>query len=488
MAEEAPQQDSPDMELPELAPGTKVGYHKMRHFFNALRRVDAERRGERLTKNRDELHIDIRELNDRHFLVSEAGRATIMTEMYDETMNRVVLDRSTVADFRTFYRNREVAVGKRFIKLGDFWLDHADRRQYARLVFNPDPDYAPDDTIYNLWRGWSVDPTHGDWSLFKAHLRNVGAAGDDATYEFILDWLAWLVQRPHLPAGTALVWRGRQGSGKSFIAKMVGRLCGQHFVHVTSSKHLVGNFNAHLRDALLLFADEAFWAGDKQGEGVLKTLVTETMLMIEGKHRDAVNMPNRCHIMMATNSEWAVPVGHDDRRYAVIEVPDTFVGDRAYFDAIEDQMVKGGLAAMLWDLLHRYVKRSPMLPRSAAALQNSFNQKLYTMSPIHRWWYEKLENGVTLQGERDWLLQVEKSKLHADYLKAATALNFSRRSSETELGLALRELVPGVGQARRESVMGGRQMFWTFPALDVCRKAFSDFVRLPWLFEEPAED
>jgi len=32
---------------------------------------------------------------------------------------------------------------------------------------------------------------------------------------------------------------------------------------------LVGNFNAHLIDCVLLFADEAFWAGDKQGENTL---------------------------------------------------------------------------------------------------------------------------------------------------------------------------------------------------------------------------
>ena len=47
-------------------------------------------------------------------------------------------------------------------------------------------------------------------------------------------------------------------------------------MQIFNSKHLVGAFNGHLRNCLLLFADEAFWAGDKQGESVLKGMLTKT--------------------------------------------------------------------------------------------------------------------------------------------------------------------------------------------------------------------
>ena len=53
------------------------------------------------------------------------------------------------------------------------------------------------------------------------------------------------------------------------------RILGQHALHISNSKHLVGNFNAHLRDCVLLFADEAFYAGDKAHVGVLNSLITE---------------------------------------------------------------------------------------------------------------------------------------------------------------------------------------------------------------------
>ena len=94
--------------------------------------------------------------------------------------------------------------------------------------------------------------------------------------------------------------RGLKGTGKGMVGQMLMRIFRDHSLHITNSKHLVGNFNAHLVDALFLFLDEAFWAGDKQGEGTLKALITERTLMIEPKGVDSFQMPNRLKILMAS--------------------------------------------------------------------------------------------------------------------------------------------------------------------------------------------
>lgn len=62
----------------------------------------------------------------------------------------------------------------------------------------------------------------------------------------------------------AVVLRGGKGVGKSFVAEHFGRLFGRHYLKVSQPGHLVGNFNSHLRDVVVLFADEAFYAGDKR--------------------------------------------------------------------------------------------------------------------------------------------------------------------------------------------------------------------------------
>jgi hypothetical protein len=65
----------------------------------------------------------------------------------------------------------------------------------------------------------------------------------------------------------AVVLRGLKGTGKGMVGQLLMGIFRDHALHITHSKHLVGNFNAHLVDALFLFLDEAYWAGDKQDEG-----------------------------------------------------------------------------------------------------------------------------------------------------------------------------------------------------------------------------
>ena len=91
-------------------------------------------------------------------------------------------------------------------------------------------------------------------------------------------------------------------------------------------------------------------AGDKEGEGALKRLITEPTLTIEPKGLDLFSVPNNLHVMIAGNEEWIVPASGDERRYAVNEVSDSRRGDKKDFDELYAEMNNGGLAAMLEEL------------------------------------------------------------------------------------------------------------------------------------------
>jgi hypothetical protein len=121
-------------------------------------------------------------------------------------------------------------------------------------------------------------------------------------------------------------------------------------------RHLAGNFNAHLRDTCLLFADEALWPGDPQAEAALKRLLTEDTLFIEPKGVNGFKCPNFLHVIMASNEEWVVPAGPDARRFAVFEVSSERKQDTAYFQALDEERKNGGLEAMLYDLLNLDLK------------------------------------------------------------------------------------------------------------------------------------
>ena len=183
--------------------------------------------------------------------------------------------------------------------LGHWWTSHTRRRTYKGLTFRPDMQAEVVNDRLNLWRGWGVAPIKGDYSLMQRHILEVLAADNDEASTYIMNWLAWAVQHPAEQAEVALVLKGGRGTGKGTLGNAMMHIFGQHAVHVSSIKHLIGHFNMHLRDACFLFADEAYWPGDKSSEGALKRLITEPTLLIEPKFVDAMTVPNMLHVLMA---------------------------------------------------------------------------------------------------------------------------------------------------------------------------------------------
>jgi Family of unknown function (DUF5906)/Primase C terminal 1 (PriCT-1) len=230
------------------------------------------------------------------------------------------------------------------VAIGPWWLANPGRREYRALRF--EPLKGPEIEGYlNLWRGFGVTPAPGDWSLLRNHVLEVLAGGNDKYAAYIIMWMAWAVQNPDKPAGAALVFKGGEGTGKGTLARAL-----LHGLHVLSQQHFTGRFNGQLHQCCLLFADEAFYAGDKKAEGVLKGLITEPTFLIERKGVDVVRVRNRLHVVMASNQDWVIPAAHDARRYAVFEVADNHANDKDWFRPMYDQLENGGYEAMLHDL------------------------------------------------------------------------------------------------------------------------------------------
>jgi hypothetical protein len=123
----------------------------------------------------------------------------------------------------------------------------------------------------------------GTYDVFKDHLFNNVCNGDQALFDFVFCWFASLFQKPREKTGTALVLRGKMGTGKSKLGEVFGSLISSHYVQIDEGRYVTGQFNSHMANCLLLQADEAVWAGDKSAEGRLKGLVTSEYQMIEAK-------------------------------------------------------------------------------------------------------------------------------------------------------------------------------------------------------------
>jgi hypothetical protein len=337
------------------------------------------------------------EFNSQYWFVNEGGKTYVFKQIRDVAMHRVRYDRIKVKDFKEMYMNRLTIRGKRPKTAAEVWLNHRDRRQYLDgVVFDPSGRKCLP-TQFNLWQGFAVEERAGSWSKLKNHIRDIVCAGIEDHFDWFMGWMARMVQFPGEPGHTAIVMRGKQGAGKGIVAKALRRLFAQHAMAISNSKHLVGNFNLHLRDLIFLFADEAFFAGDKANVGVLNALITEDTLTIEGKGRDTYTAPNTLHVMMASNENWVVPASEDARRYAVFDPLDTKIGDEAYFNAIDAEMENGGHAAMLYELRNRDI--SGFNHRKVPQTSGLSDQKALSLKPVFQWWQNCLYWGSVLPPE-----------------------------------------------------------------------------------------
>lgn len=424
------------------------------------------------------------DLNEKFAVIGNLGGKCLVLDWIPSAVD----DHIKVPSFQTFKSFSE-RYGARYIEvpiekkngdvelepkqLGAYWLKWTGRKEYTNIGLEPGADTILPGNILNLWRGLAVAPQPGSWNLMREHIADVLADGDLESAAYILKFAAWCLQHPGDRAEVALVFRGEKGSGKGTFARALKDIFGQHGLHIFSSKHLTGNFNAHLRTCLLLFADEAFWAGDKQGESTLKGLLTEPTMMIEQKGVDAAQWKNRLKVIMAANADWAVPASAMERRFAVFNVSDKRVEDRPYFEAINRELEAGGLAAMAHDLLNLDLKG--WHPRAVVKTRALLEQKRASMAPIEEWFCSILEDGVIPGGGAGDTVAVE--ALHHVFQEGWP----QARASREAIGKALRR--HGCYRIR-----GARGNSWRFPPLPELRAKWAKAYGGEWPWENNVDN
>ena len=175
-------------------------------------------------------------------------------------------------------------------------------------------------------------------------------------FKFLIRWLAHCVQYPGVPPESVIVLRSdAEGSGKSTVAELLARIFGKfrHAIVLNDPDELTGVFNDHLERCVFIALDEPAFPGDHRAANKFKSMVTGSTWLINGKFRKAYPAPNIAHIMLTTNSSWAVPAGNKARRFLVLDVNDKYSGEQGepYFKALYHDIESGGLEGFLHALL-----------------------------------------------------------------------------------------------------------------------------------------
>ena len=295
----------------------------------------------------------VEEMNNEYAVCKLIGGGVAILHEEREGESVSFMDQRALA---LLHANRRVMSGGREITADKYWLGHPDRREYRRgVVFRP--GLPAGDGEYNLWKGFAVEEEEGGafgvgWEIYHDHLRDNVCGGDLEVFRWLLGWMAHRVQRPWEVPQSAVVLIGERGDGKSSVFKILGRLFGRHYMSVTQTSQLLGKFNQHLMDKVLVLADEAVWGGSKESEGVLKVLISEDRRTIEIKGGAIFDVDNCLGVGICSNNDWVVPVGRHERRFLVLRVGRAAGGDLDFWDRMYSVMSVegGGLGRMLCDL------------------------------------------------------------------------------------------------------------------------------------------
>lgn len=457
----------------------------LRKLWGATESVDLERR--------------IIELNKQYALLfMQSGDMVLLSETVEDNRPLLRFSKPTVM---SLLHPEVVQVGTTgraqpiMRPLGDAWLRHKARRFYNGIELNPNGRVG-NTNYYNLWQGWAVEPKRGEWPLFRQHIDLI-ANGDPHLLAYILKWLAETIQHPDIPIGVALAFRGAPGTGKSTFARWVGHLFGPHFLHLDSEQRILGRFNAHLHNAIMVFADEAVWAAGKAGLGALKRMITEETIAIERKGIDTITVKSYIHMMVASNENWFVPTSFDDRRFAVLTISKKQQNNHTFFAAVHDELFKhGGLAAFLYDMLRH---KSDIVLADIPDTPERRKQKEYSQSPQEAWWREALDDGVFWSSDHEYVpgprasqgpyqeYRVASDEVYEHYARTVERMN--RRwdvGSRTALRLFLHSVLDEPYPRTYQQKSTGHR-FYLLPNLQTAREMYIK-LRGPHTFTQPVAE
>lgn len=364
----------------------------------------------------------------------------------------------------------------------DFWPSPA-TVVYTGTAFTPE---STSSSALNFWVGPVPVPAPGNWVVLRDYLREVICAGDSECFDYLIRYMAHMIQHPEEKPGVMLVLLGGQGTGKGMYFSLLKAIWTRTTLQVADIGQVIGRFNASLERNYVVCMDEALFAGDRKSMDRLKSTVTEPMIQIEQKYQPSRVIESVHRLFAASNHDHFGNVERDDRRFAFFRVSDRRQQDTDYFGTIAGAIANPATVGALVYYLRRKDLTSFNV-RAKPCTQEHQKQKLMSLQGFERYWYEVLISG-SMSGtgvfngfdpvEWETSIFVPTTTLIGQY----TAFNKNAQRHQTvqsqQLGEILRRLCPSA-QASRQAVQnysspgsGKRVRGFQLPDLEVARTEF----------------
>ena len=363
----------------------------------------------------------------------------------------------------------------------NFWVS-PNTLQYKATAFSP---LATPPTTLNFWTGPTVTAVPGVWVSLRDYLRDVICDGNIDAYDYLVNYMAHMMQKPEEKPGVMIVLLGGQGTGKGVYFNLLRAVWPLTTLQVSDVDQVIGKFNAVLERNFIVCMDEALFYGDRRAIDRLKSTVTEPFIQIEQKYQPSRSIGSVHRFFASSNHEHFANVERDDRRFLFLRLSAARQQDTAYFSAIsaaiKDPNTLGALAYYLQrkDLSKFDVRLKPKTAEQVT-------QKLRSLNGFERFWYEVLTSadlGGGSQTSDTWTTDVfvPTTILLGTYREFDKNAQRHNTLQEAQVAETIRRICPSatktrelVAQSYGSSTVQKRG--YRFPAIDVARDEFSDYL------------
>jgi putative DNA primase/helicase len=228
------------------------------------------------------------------------------------------------------------------------WKIHALRKVVRLSEVGFDPTDNDKNIRCNLWGGWPTKPKAGPHEVLLDLLRYLCSGEEEtnstAIYEWVLKWLAYPIQHRGAKMRTALIFHGPQGVGKNLFFEAYAAIYGK-YGRIIGQAELDDKFNDWASGKLFMIADEVVARQELfHLKNKIKTLITGENIRINPKNVAAHDERNHVNLVFLSNETQPLVLEKDDRRFAVLWVPEKLPEEM--YKLVADEINSGGIAAL----------------------------------------------------------------------------------------------------------------------------------------------
>ena len=200
-----------------------------------------------------------------------------------------------------------------------------------------------DSDYISIFHGYEFDTvTSVDMDILADYLKLIKEGicdNDEKLFDYVIKWMAYVIQNPGKKTGIPLVLQGLEGCGKNTFSDIFSNLIGKYGVqNISKIDHITGQFNAIIEFKMLLVCNELKSIKDEYivSMDALKTVISDPTIVINDKHVSHRVSENVANIIFISNNAKPVIVKASDRRYCVIRCSPKFIEKFDFFENLHD--------------------------------------------------------------------------------------------------------------------------------------------------------